>query len=396
MAAIREQFTKDGRRYFEIRVRCSREKPETTTRWYPSEGRSEKFIQRELQKAAAEFERQVKAGEVLGRSERKAREEMEAAEAAKIVTLRQYSKNVFMPDLTVTASENTRSNFQIQLDNHILPALGDFKLPEITTAQITALLLSMQSKGLKISTVIKTYTIMNMIFKKAYFEETIEKNPMDRVKRPRPTKAEGRETQVEAFTGEELKRILDCLEREPLKWRAFIRLLIDTGCRRGEALGLTWENVNFRENSIQIAQSLNYTAQKGVYAEPPKSGKSRTIYVDPAVMQLLKELKASYKVMKFTKDSFVFLQDDSSEPMHPTSPTHYFRQFGKRYGIENFHPHKLRHSFASVAITNGADIASVSEKLGHADKSTTLRMYTHADAESQKRASEIFRKAISQ
>ena len=100
--------------------------------------------------------------------------------------------------------------------------------------------------------------------------------------------------------------------------------------------------------------------------------------------------------MKFSKDSFVFLQDDSSEPMHPTSPTHYFRQFGKRYGIENFHPHKLRHSFASVAIVNGADIASVSEKLGHADKSTTLRMYTHADAESQKRASEIFRKATSQ
>ena len=62
--------------------------------------------------------------------------------------------------------------------------------------------------------------------------------------------------------------------------------------------------------------------------------------------------------------------------------------------IEDFHPHKLRHSFASVAITNGADVASVSETLGHADKAVTLRMYTHADAESQKRASEIFRQAL--
>lgn len=62
--------------------------------------------------------------------------------------------------------------------------------------------------------------------------------------------------------------------------------------------------------------------------------------------------------------------------------------------IEHLHPHKLRHSFASVAIVNGADIASVSEKLGHADKSTTLRLYTHADQNSIKQASNIFREAI--
>lgn len=62
--------------------------------------------------------------------------------------------------------------------------------------------------------------------------------------------------------------------------------------------------------------------------------------------------------------------------------------------IEHLHPHKLRHSFASIAIVNGADIASVSEKLGHADKSTTLRLYTHADQNSIKQASNIFREAI--
>ena len=62
--------------------------------------------------------------------------------------------------------------------------------------------------------------------------------------------------------------------------------------------------------------------------------------------------------------------------------------------MEDFHPHKLRHTFASIAITNGADIASVSEKLGHANKGTTLKMYAHADQESIRRASEIFRNAL--
>ena len=91
---------------------------------------------------------------------------------------------------------------------------------------------------------------------------------------------------------------------------------------------------------------------------------------------------------------WVFTQDGSPEVMHPQSPTHYLKMFAKRYDIEGLHPHKLRHSFASVAITSGADIASVSEKLGHTDKAVTLRMYTHADQESIKRASQIFRNAV--
>lgn len=80
--------------------------------------------------------------------------------------------------------------------------------------------------------------------------------------------------------------------------------------------------------------------------------------------------------------------------MHPQSPTRYMKKLSVKYRLPDLHPHKLRHTFASVAIIAGADIASVSEKLGHSDKAVTLRMYTHADQESMKRASQIFREAI--
>ena len=93
---------------------------------------------------------------------------------------------------------------------------------------------------------------------------------------------------------------------------------------------------------------------------------------------------------------YVFTQEGSPEPIHPQSPARYLQNFARKYGVQGLHPHKLRHSFASIAITNGADIASVSEKLGHTDKAVTLRMYTHADQESIKRASQIFRDAIKQ
>ena len=110
------------------------------------------------------------------------------------------------------------------------------------------------------------------------------------------------------------------------------------------------------------------------------------------VMALLGELRiyqANHAI-----SCYVFAQEGSSEPIHPQTPTRYLKTFSERCGIPGLHPHKLRHSFASVAITNGADIASVSEKLGHSDKAVTLRMYTHADQESMKRASNIFRDAL--
>ena len=81
--------------------------------------------------------------------------------------------------------------------------------------------------------------------------------------------------------------------------------------------------------------------------------------------------------------------------MHPQSPTRYLKKLSDHCGLPDLHPHKLRHTFASVAITNGADVANVSEALGHSDKAVTLRMYTHADEASIEKASDIFRTAIS-
>ena len=128
--------------------------------------------------------------------------------------------------------------------------------------------------------------------------------------------------------------------------------------------------------------------------DTPKNGRSRTIDVDPQVIALLHQLRLSQA--RSALSAYVFTQEGSAEPMHPQSPARYLQGFAKRYGVADLHPHKLRHSFASIAITNGADIASVSEKLGHTDKAVTLRMYTHADQESIKKASQIFRNAIKQ
>lgn len=391
MASTRKIIKKTGQVGYEIIVSRGRSSAPLTMRWYAPAGWSQRAIDRELVKVAAEFERQCKAGDVLSRAEKAEQKRQEAMEDAQIKTLREYCKSVYMPALTVRCSENTRDSYQRNLNNWILPAIGDFKLPDITAAQITAILVDMQSKKKSHSTVIKVYTILHGIFKAAYLADLVDRNVMDKVERPKPRKDERRDTTVQSYTVEEVVQILHALKNEPLKWQVFVRLLIDTGIRRGECCGLRWKDVDFKAGTITICGNLCYTKEKGIYLDTPKNGQCRTIDIDPYIMHLLKKLRNESGT---TLTGYVFTQDGSTDPMHPQSPTRFLTGFSKRCGISGIHPHKLRHSFASIAITNGADIASVSEKLGHSDKAVTLRMYTHADAESIKRAGQIFRDAI--
>ena len=392
MASIREMETKTGGICYEVGVSRGRGKSKVYRRFYPEAGWSKRTIDRELNKFVRDLEKEVEAGQTVSREERKEKELEAMREAAKVQTLKQYGEKVFMPTKKVTISENTRSSFQGCLDRRIYPALGDLRLPDITSANISAFLLSVQAEGKSHGTVIKYYTILKSLFKMAYMNDEIPRNPMDKVERPKPRKDEARKVDVEAYTEEETAYILECLEKEPLKWRVLMELMIDTGIRRGECCGLKWSNVDFQSNTITIEHNLCYTPEKGVYLDTPKNGKVRNINVAPEVMALLKQLRTNEGVIKFSP--YVFTQDGTTEPMHPQSPTRYMQKFSARYGIQELHPHKLRHSFASIAITNGADIASVSEILGHSDKAVTLRMYTHADQASMTRASNIFREAI--
>ncbi len=416
MASTRLKTTKDGRRYYEIRVRISRDRPELSTRWYIPNGWSQTAIDRQLSKESAEFERKCKAGEVLSRSEQKAIEaeqaRLAAAEAARIQTFKQYGERVFMPSKKITTAEKTRSYYQGALDNHLYKAFGDTPLPDLSSAQITEYFLSLQDSGLAHSTIIGIYVTLNQLLKMAYNDDTIDRNPIDKVQRPRQRKDEQKRA-VEAFTADELTKVNECLDKEPLKWRAMIRLIEDTGIRRGEACGLKWENIDFKNNSALIKWNICYTKEKGIYVDTTKTGKEREVYFTQAVADLLKAYQAEQiaatrkRTARLIKDGkplafekvaipeYVFTEKGINTPMHPDSPNRYLREFGKRYGID-IHPHKLRHSFASVAITKGADVASVSEILGHAQISTTLNMYTHANEESKRRAAEIVHSAVAQ
>lgn len=368
MASFKEKLDKNGNRIYEVQASNGRGRRVWRT-FRPEPTWSKRTIQRELQKFAAELEQQLADGEVLTREETAQKAAAEAVEAAKIKTFRQYAEAVYLPEKAATLAEKTRASYTQLLEQHVFPALGHVLLPEITPAMIKALLSSL-SEELAFASVTKVYAVLHNLFKAALLDDTIDRNPMDKVPRPRKSKDAALPTEHKAFTAEETRYILRCLDGEPLKWRAFILLLIDTGCRRGEACGLQWQSVDFDTNTITIERNLQYTSERGVYETLPKNGKTRVVDISSDVAALLQELR-------------------QSQPR-------YFQRFGKRYGIEHFHPHKLRHTSASLAITNGADVVSVAARLGHSDSSTTLRMYAHANEDSIRRVGQTVREALKQ
>ena len=393
MPSTRKRTTKDGRTFFEIRVSRGRGQSYLTRRWYVPEGWSQKAIDRELSKQAAEFERQVKFGEIVSKEEQKEIDLRKKQEAAKLKTVRQYADGVFMPAKETTMTATSIETYRMFLDKHILPVIGDTLLVEITPAMISKLLLDFQKAGYAHATTVKLYNILNGVFDMAFMDDSIPMNPMLKVKRPAPRKDEAhKEESDKAFTVQELGRILSCVEQEPLKWQAYINLAADSGGRRGELCGLQWQDINWNMGTITIRRNLQYTPSKGVYVAAPKNGKTRSVDVGPETLGLLRQLREDQIASCISK--WVFTQDGLPEPMHPQSPTRYFKKFGERYGVKDFHPHKLRHSSASIALTNGADVVSVSERLGHSDTAVTLRMYAHANEESIRRAGQTVRDAL--
>lgn len=393
MAFTRLRTTKDGRDYYEIRVSMGRGRAELSSRWYVPEGWSKKVIDRELTKVAAEFERKCKAGEILTKAQEKEKRRNEEQERAKIKTVQQYAEQVYFPRKKIVVSRKTLANDKWTFKKYIFPVLGELLMEEVTPAQITALLLGIQAKGLAHSSVVRIYAVLGTFFKAAYLDDTISKNPMDKVLRPKPRKEEIKKEEPEAYSEEELRYILECLKKEPLKWRVYISLLIETGIRRGECCGLQWSDINWKTGEILISGSLGSTTEDGIYRDTTKNRQNRTVNVPPTAIELLRQLRIEQAQKAIS--IWVFTQDGTTKPMHPDTPDSHMSRFGKKYGIDHLHPHKLRHTFASIAITNGADVVSISEILGHTDTAITLRTYSHASKESRKRASDIFLSAIS-
>ncbi len=247
-------------------------------------------------------------------------------------------------------------------------------------------------------TVRQHYIVLHSFFENAVENEVIDGNPMKRIKHLTESKNAVIEEPL-SYDEAQVRYIIRCLAEEPCMWRAAAMFALDSGCRSGEVMGLKWSDISLTTGKVIICRTVRHTADLGTFMSSPKSGKNRIIYLNKPALACLCEWKAAqeseilYRDASQKEEGYCFTQRDGS-PLIPVAFNNYLSRFGRKYGLPGIHPHALRHTMASLSIANGADIVSVSNKLGHSNISITLDIYSHANLHAQLRANAVLADAI--
>lgn len=250
-------------------------------------------------------------------------------------------------------------------------------------------------KPLSPGTIRDYHAIIYTVLEQAYKEMIIKYNPAKRVTLPKKKRVR----ESKALQPEQLKAVLAALEGEPLPFRALITFFISTGCRRGEALALTWDKVDFVRREVLINQSMIYLPETGIQSGPTKTDNSRRVALPDETIDLLRKLwaeqaKNRLRLGDLWEDSDLVFPRWNGKPMNPGNVNLELTAFCDRHGLPHINPHLFRHSAASVLLSNGVDVLTVAGMLGHSDVSTTLDTYAHAIDEARHKTADCISETI--
>ena len=237
-------------------------------------------------------------------------------------------------------------------------------------------------------TILEHHRLISTILSQAEKEMLVPYNAAAKATPPRINKKD-----PNYFQPETISAILEALESEPLKWRLITHLLIVTGCRRGEIMGLKWEKIDFENSRVKIDRALVSSKSKGVFEETTKTSDIRHLSLPRETMDLLRQHKREQLRLQLANGDrwihtgYVFIQDNGDH-MNPDSITGWLKDFSARHGLPHINPHAFRHTVASVLLANGTDIVTVSKQLGHASITTTENFYSHIIEENKAKAAD--------
>ena len=349
--------------------------------WKPERKMTERQTEKALQRAAADFERSIEQGYQLDMRQ------TFAEYAAYFVRLKEDNG----------AAPNTIALMRYKLD-HILPEIGHMRLSDIRPQHLNKLYHNLMMPGQRrdkennrpfsAGNVQSIRSLVHNIFAQAEREMLIPYNPADKAQKMKAAKKE-----PNYFQPIEIANILDALDSEPLKWRALVQMLIVTGCRRGEIIGLHWDDIDLTTGDMKISRQICYTSGLGAYEKQTKTGNVRFVRIPTETLTLLKRYQVEQAAEQLASGwgtnnvDYVFAARNG-EIMLPVNINSWLSRFSARHGLPHINPHAFRHSVASMLIANGVDVVSVSHQLGHKNVATTENVYAHAIDEARAKVSD--------
>jgi len=233
--------------------------------------------------------------------------------------------------------------------------------------------------GLSPLSIRHVHATLHRALKDAVRWERLTRNPIEAADPPRISGDGTRE--LKTWSAEQLKTFLESGKDERLS--ALWHLLAMTGLRRGEALGLRWEDLDLEAGRISVRRALIPNGAVVVVSEPKTARGRRSVALDPETVEVLKRQAGQQladqvqKGDKWTDTGLVFTKEDG-EAWHPEVVSRFFRSAVKRSRLPVIRLHDLRHTHATLALRAGIHPKVVSERLGHATIAITLDTYSHA------------------
>ncbi len=314
------------------------------------------------------------------------------------ITVAEYLEDVWLPAVKGTVGPSQYANYEIILERHIKPHLGDVRLQKLAEPQIIAMYRELEKTGHRYSTEDKprglspksvrhVHAVLHRALSDAVEWRYITHNPAEsrKTKPPKPR----RKADMKVWTAEELQTFLSSQTEDRLYplWR----FMAMTGVRRGEALGLEWGELDLNNGVVTIARSRTIY---GTAAPKTERGR-RSIDLDTETVAVLKTWRKRQLEERmlwgtcWTDTGLVFTREDG-RGYHPDGVTGMFERLQREYNTkadkEGARPddllprlrlHDLRHTHATLLLAAGVNPRLVSERLGHASVGFTLDVYAH-------------------
>lgn len=369
---------------YEIRVFCGLDSHGKRlyqyAHWKPSPDMTQKQIEKELERQKVLFEDKVRKGEIVDSN----------------IYFRDFAKRWMEEYAKPRLAPKTFCRYGDYL-NRIVPAIGHIKLADLRPLHLNAFYQNLAEPGvnkqgkrdkhgklaerkpLAPKTILEHHRLISKILNTAVRWELLDRNVAERADPPKVPYREQR-----CLDEKETKHMLSLLSAEPIQYRTMITLLVFTGMRRGELCGLEWKDIDFENQTVTICRTSQYIGNKEFITKEPKTRSGiRKLTVGTAVCRLLKSYRTCQALErlkagdKWVDTDRLFTQWNGM-PIYPDTVTDWFAKFLKRNDLPKVTLHSLRHSNATLMIAEGVDIRTVSNRLGHAQASTTLNIYAHA------------------